>query len=536
MEKLSQLFDGINIDIFVIDKEYNIKYCNCRAASTAGKHPDELINKKCYISVFGFQKPCKNCPIEAEGEFSGTREITHDAILYDGERRIFKSSVSPVDKDVYAEVMTDISDISKSLSECVHNLKQVRASNVILENDKAKLDRHNRFFEKSIDNMSQGIMIVSADYSVIILNGILRSLSKIGSAEKSSFKCYQVYGFDKPCKDCPFNDHSVNRSLRNMDGKHMTVTYSRFDNKFMVENLRDTTREIKLIDEIRENQEEIKEKQRQMSILNTDLLRMNEKLKAAQAVIDEELRQVGDIQESLLPESLPAVPGYDFGAAYIPAEHAGGDYYDCIKMSNNYWGFLVADVSGHGTPAAVIMAITRAIMRSYTFDVVSSSEALGMVNDILCDNIHTKDFVTMFYAVFDMGSGRMNLASAGHNPVLVFDKSEFLVKKVTASGMFLGTFENLEYEEKKMSMDEGDIFFMYTDGLVEAMNPKREQYGYDRLVSKLMMFGDYPCSRIIEEILSDVKDFTRGAPFEDDITILAIKKIEKMPPNVEKNV
>jgi len=86
-------------------------------------------------------------------------------------------------------------------------------------------------------------------------------------------------------------------------------------------------------------------------------------------------------------------------------------------MSNNYWGFVVADVSGHGTPAAVIMAITRAIMRSYTYDVINAKEALSMVNEILCDNIYTNDFVTMLYVVMNSVTGECNFASAGHNPI-----------------------------------------------------------------------------------------------------------------------
>ena len=97
--------------------------------------------------------------------------------------------------------------------------------------------------------------------------------------------------------------------------------------------------------------------------------------------------------------------------------------------------------------------------------------------------------------------------------------------------MFLGTFEGLNFEEKKWHIEEGDIFFMYTDGLVEAMNSQREQYGYDRLVSKLMMFSDYPAERLIKEVMEDVKDFTAGAPFEDDITILVIKRNKKESEN-----
>jgi sigma-B regulation protein RsbU (phosphoserine phosphatase) len=193
-------------------------------------------------------------------------------------------------------------------------------------------------------------------------------------------------------------------------------------------------------------------------------------------------------------------------------------------MSNNFWGLTVADVSGHGTPAAVIMAMARAIMRSYTYDVISSSDALGMMNEILCDNIHTRDFVTMFYTVLDSASSKLNFASAGHNPMLHFDKSEIMVRQITANGMFLGTFPSINFEEKTLQLDEGDILFMYTDGLVEAMNAKREQYGLDRVISRLMMYNTSSCERIITEIMADVRSFVMNLPFEDDVTILVVKK------------
>ncbi len=523
LEDSSKILNGINAYVFTVGGDFSLKFCNGRVPLISGRHPDGLSDKKCYEAVFGLKSPCRACPL-ARGAFNGSESFEQDTVIYTGERMVFCASLTRIGEDLYAEVLTDISSMAREHSASVHEFKKARAANVILSNDKGVLERHNKFLEKAIDSMSQGIMIVSPEYDIVNINKTLKELSVAGRSDFGNIKCYQVYGFDAPCGDCPQRDRSLEKSLRMMHGKHMTVMYSSFD-RYIVESLRDTTREIKLIDEIRENQLEIREKQRQMTILNADLLRMNEKLKSAQAVIDDELCQVGQIQESLLPESLPDIDGYDFGAAYIPAEHAGGDYYDCIRMSNNYWGFLVADVSGHGTPAAVIMAITRAIMRSYTFDVVSSSEALAMVNDILCDNIHTKDFVTMFYTVMDPSRGTMNLASAGHNPVLLFDSSEFLVKKITAGGMFLGTFQGLDYEEKKLSLDKGDIFFMYTDGLVEAMNGKREQYGYDRLVSKLMMFSSCACDRIIDEIMADVRDFAEGNNFEDDITILAIKKL-----------
>ncbi len=525
LNTLTRLFDGLDAYIIAIDSDFNLKFVNGRISLISGKHPDEVVGKKCYKMVHGYLEPCSNCPIAADKNLPGTAVLIKDIVKYTGERIFVRAAFAKIADNLYVSSLIDITEIERERIVAIHSNKEAKANNFRLTHEKNIKDLEIGFLENAIDNMAQGIMIVDEHHNIKTINKILKDTARLGKKNLNTIKCYNVYGYEEPCKDCPFKTDNT-KALRQMNNKHMTIMFSKFD-KYIVESLRDTTREIKLIDDIKLSQEEVKEKQRQMSIMNADLLRMNEKLKAVQSMIEEELTQVGHIQESLLPEHLPEIDDYDFGATYMPAEQAGGDYYDCIQMSNNYWGFVVADVSGHGTPAAVIMAITRAIMRSYTFDVISASDALTMVNDILCENIHTKDFVTMFYAVLNTHTGIFNLASAGHNPVLFFDSSEFIVKKISASGMFLGTFEGLNFEEKKWHIEEGDIFFMYTDGLVEAMNPDREQYGYDRLLSKLMMFNDYPVERLIKEVMEDVKYFTAGAPFEDDITILAIKRNKK---------
>lgn len=523
LKELKKLFDVLDSYIMTIDKEYNIQYCNAKMSQISGKKPNEVIGKKCYNAIHGYNNPCPKCPINES--FEGQEVQVKDIVTYTGQRLFVRNNFTKLDNNTILSSLVDITDIEKEKRSFNHLHKQAKANLYRLSNEKNQADKEINFFVNALDSLATGLLIVDDEYNIQIINKNLKETAGLGVNGYNNIKCYNVYGYDKPCKDCPLTTSNT-RALRQLHDKHLTINFSRYD-KYIVESLRDTTREIKLIDDIKESQDEIKEKQRQMSILNADLLRMNEKLKAVQALIDEELTQVGQIQKSLLPEKLPEIEGFDFGALYIPAEQSGGDYYDCISMSNNFWGFLVADVSGHGTPAAVIMAITRAIMRSYTYDIISAADALTLVNDILCDNIHTKDFVTMFYAVFNPRKNSFSIASAGHNPVLFFDASDFIVKKITASGMFLGTFEGLTYEEKSCPIDEGDIFFMYTDGLVEAMNKEREQYGYDRLVSKIMMFSEYDPDYIVKEVMEDVKDFTEGHPFEDDITILVIKRNKK---------
>lgn len=521
----TKLLNYIDNIVFEIDENYKIKFINEAVKTFVGKSPYKIIGKKCFSVLFGFTEPCNNCQIENLKKGGLALNIIHDTITHRGFRKIYSAKFEKTDDGSFVEILDDITETKKLVDTMVHQTKELKAKNVMLSLQKKEIEKKQYFLERVLNSTNEGIMVVDSDYNIHMLNYLIKELVGIKDQDLNNIKCYEVYGYGEQCNDCPYKNKTVFKSSRKVGEKQLSVYFNRFEN-FLVESIRDVTKELYLIEEIKKQQAELEERQRQMALLNADLLKMNEKLQQAQKTIDDELRQVGEIQASLLPSSLPVIEGYEFGALYIPTEHAGGDYYDCIEMSNGYWGFTVADVSGHGTPAAVIMAITRAIMRSYTYDVINASEAIGMVNEILCSNIYTNDFVTMLYLVLNSKTGECNFASAGHNPLLLFDKSDMVVKKLTAPGVFLGVFEESSYEGNTTKLENGDIAFMYTDGLVEAMNPEDELYGYDRLISKLIMFNDQSCDIIINNIMDDVKEFCRGRKFNDDITILVIKKKE----------
>jgi sigma-B regulation protein RsbU (phosphoserine phosphatase) len=503
--------------LFAIDEDYEINLAAQSLSRLTGKDHEASIGTLCYEELMGRSEPCLNCPMK-KGKDSG--EVLHDVILTGGERRFYLSTFAKdKDNDLLVESMSDITVLQKDSNQLRHEMKKLKAEHVAGQLKSRTMQHDYNFLLNAINKQTYGLMAVNRSHEVIVLNTVLRDYAE----KKTPKHCYEIYGKSEPCSDCPFDNPDVRKTPRDMSKKNMTVTYGMYDDH-LVESVRDTTREIQLINEIRISQNEVQEKQRQMELLNKDLLRMNSDLKVVQAMIDEEFQKVGQIQQSLLPETLPEIAGYEFSAFYTPTEHAGGDYYDCIEMSNNHWGFAIADVSGHGAPAAVIMAMSRSIMRSYTYDVASSADALSMVNEILCDNVHSNDFVTMFYTVMDSKTGKLNYASAGHNPMLHFDKSEMMVRTLTAGGMFLAAFPGVEYEECSVQLDEGDILFMYTDGLVEAMNPRREQYTMDRVISHLIMYANSSCEEIVSEIMADVRRFAENTPFEDDVTILVMKK------------
>lgn len=521
MEICADILNFLEDIVFEIDEHYHISYINYPSKNLTGKTPESITGKKCYSALFGLSEPCAECQMNTLKNNQMPKSIVHDTITHRGFRKLYSGDFFMTKKGTFIERIKDITDSKKMLDNMNHHLKEVKAKNVMLTLQKKETEKKRLFLEKILNSTEEGIMVAKDDFGIVNLNYKLKSLTSSEGAELS--KCYETYGFDSQCSECPFTDKRITKSSRKVGNKTLAVSFNMFED-YVVESVRDTTKELYLLEEIKKQQKDLQERQHQMQSLNKDLLKMNDKLKEAQKVIDEELRQVGEIQSSLLPRNLPDIKGFDFGAFYTPAEQAGGDYYDIINMSNGYYGFTVADVSGHGTPAAVIMAITRAIMRSYTYDVISSSEALAMINEILCDNIYTTDFVTMFYIVMDSSGAKCNFASAGHNPVLLFKKDEMAVKRLTASGLFLGTFEDVEFEEGIVQLESGDILFMYTDGLVEAMDRNNEQYGYDRLISKLIMFQNEKCSVIIDNIMTDLNEFVAGKPFDDDITMLVIKK------------
>ena len=508
--------------LIVIDENYNLVLVNNKV-KYLNNDWNNILGTKCYLSIFNKIKPCDNCEIDALKRNETPKNIYHETTNVKGMRCILNSNFEKIDGNLFAEILRDVTEEKELVKKLVFLTKQLKANNVIMKKTLIDSKIKSEFLGKVLNGMPGGVMVVNKELKIIEINEFMKKNFLRDREIKNGDNCFTIYGYDTQCKDCYYRRKN-NRTYRNYNNRDFTVFFNEFDN-YLVETLIDTTRFIALANEIKAKQEELNIKQHQMALLNQDLLQLNSKLQAAQQLIEDEIKQVRLIQNSLLPSSLPEVKNFSFAATYIPTEDVGGDYYDYIKMSNDFYGFLVADVSGHGIPAAVIMAITRALVHSYTIDIVSSAEVLNMINEILCDNIYTNDFVTMFYLVVNMKTGLCNYASAGHHPVLYFDKSKMMVHQLKAKGLFLGAFEKVEYEEKNMELHKGDILLLYTDGLVDVQNRSDKFYGMDRLIGKLILFNEEDPENIVESILDDVKEFSEGRPCSDDLTMLIIKKV-----------
>ncbi|MGO9469066.1 MAG: PP2C family protein-serine/threonine phosphatase [Isosphaeraceae bacterium] len=257
----------------------------------------------------------------------------------------------------------------------------------------------------------------------------------------------------------------------------------------------------------------------------THNLVLRNEVKEAYEIVERELKVVADIQRSLLPQVLPRIPNLELAAYYRTSRWAGGDYYDFFPLPDGRWGILIADVSGHGTPAAVMMAITHSLAHSLPGPADPPADLLGYVNRKLSDHYTASNevFVTAFYGVFDPARRTLTYSSAGHNPPRFKrcgDRTVHSFEEV--GGPPLGLLEDLEYEQTTLTLLPGDILAFYTDGITEAMNAKNAQFGVGRLDLELSRCGLDP-AEIAGAVIKSVDDFTGGQPPEDDRTLLVAR-------------
>lgn len=255
---------------------------------------------------------------------------------------------------------------------------------------------------------------------------------------------------------------------------------------------------------------------------------LSNQLKAAMADLDRELQLVGEIQRSLLPREMPRIEGFDIAAFYKTSARAGGDYYDFFPVAENEIGIIIADVSGHGTPAAVLMAITHAIAHTRPGKPYPPGELLAYLNHHLVKSYTTSgSFVTAFYAGLHTKTRKMEYASAGHNPPRLLRGKE-IRSLDTTGGLPLGIFEGEKFAESSITLERGDLLLLYTDGITEAMAPAqaggaRELFGLERLDEVLMGCCELDAKGCIEKICEEIGKFTKNGALMDDQTLIAIR-------------
>jgi sigma-B regulation protein RsbU (phosphoserine phosphatase) len=237
------------------------------------------------------------------------------------------------------------------------------------------------------------------------------------------------------------------------------------------------------------------------------------------------MQVVAEIQQSLLPTALPEIPTLDLAVHYQTSKRAGGDYYDFFPLSNNRWGILVADVSGHGTPAAVIMAVTHSIAHTLQGEPQPPSKLLTFVNHHLTERYtgNNGTFVTAFYGIYDCPTRTLTYSSAGHcAPRIRRAGGGVLESMDQARQLPLGIEVGQPYVDSVEHLSPGDALFIYTDGITEARNPQGEFYGLTPLDQVLLCGKNCTAQQLLSNALCSLDAFTQGTAATDDRTLLAV--------------
>lgn len=270
---------------------------------------------------------------------------------------------------------------------------------------------------------------------------------------------------------------------------------------------------------------------RELQAKNRLLLQAYQDLRAAQDQLIEkerlehEISMAREIQERTLPRSLPKPEGFDLGARLKPARRISGDFFDFIPMGDHSLGVVVADVCGKGVPAALVMALTRSLLRAEAMRVTSPAAVLQSVNRHLLEMGDSGMFVTLVYGVLDLRSRRFVYVRAGHEAPILIDANHVVSTPPRLLGLPLGLMPDPVYLEQSIDLLPGSTLLIYTDGLTEAMDSRGGFFGSKLLHAILSIGGNEPAQALCDRLIDTVQAYHGSAPQDDDLTIAAVRAL-----------
>ena len=244
--------------------------------------------------------------------------------------------------------------------------------------------------------------------------------------------------------------------------------------------------------------------------------------------LDHDLEIARDIQRILLPSEAPAINGFQISGINVPARQVSGDYFDYIHVDQERLGVAIADVSGKGVPASLIMAICRSVLRAEAARNPSPADVLRKVNRQLYPDIKEDMFISMAYLVLDHQHDGVTLARAGHDAPLWYQRQSQTVTPVKSPGMVVGIDSGSVFDRLTVDfavpLERNDCLVLYTDGVTETLNSEEDEYGVDRMMQSVRASANDGAQAIVKRIIEDVREFTGSVPQNDDITVIAIRK------------
>lgn len=272
------------------------------------------------------------------------------------------------------------------------------------------------------------------------------------------------------------------------------------------------------------------ENSRLLTILHTQIER-SQRLRQQQNLVSElqerkrallarEFAEATEIQQDLLPGEMPKIGGYDIAAAWHPLRTVSGDLFDVIKFNDHQAAICMADASGKGVPAALLMANVQATIKAFSSPTVTAQEVCHKINRVVCGNLGLGRFITLFYGVLETEKNRLTYTNAGHNaPILL--RRDGTVHRLEANDAVLGTFPDWNFGQREIDLCSGDRLVLFTDGLTESVNREGEEFSESRLVELILLNRSLSADALQQKVMSAVEQFTENN-FQDDATVLVL--------------
>ena len=233
-----------------------------------------------------------------------------------------------------------------------------------------------------------------------------------------------------------------------------------------------------------------------------------------------------DIQHGLFPREKPDIDGFDIAGFSKPADETGGDTYDYMPLGDGRWMLALADASGHGIGPALVIAETRAMLRAMSLHSDDVPAVLGTVNNLLANDLASERFVTCFFGLLEPEASTLVYASAGHGPLLFYDRRDDTFREVAATGLPLGIIEDFKYDHvETVVLESGDLGIFTTDGFFEAAGADGEQFGIERMKEILRRDRDLPAEKMIANLHDAVIQFVGDQPQADDLTAIIVRRL-----------
>lgn len=300
--------------------------------------------------------------------------------------------------------------------------------------------------------------------------------------------------------------------------------------------IKDVTRRKKLEDELLEKNrllekyyQDLKSERDRIEQQASRLVKAVAEVDEAKCIVEEQHRKItaeldmaAKLQRSLLPRRYPQREGLHFASKYVPSNRIGGDFFDIIELGNGDLGVVIADVSGHGPAAALLTTMFKIYFEMYAQELLSPSRVLAKLNREFCRLITTGEYITGFYFVLDTRKKRIVYSKAGHPYPILYRKKSKTHEFLDAEGFFIGMFEEAEFENREVSLGNGDRLLLYTDGVIEARNPEGGCFEMRNLENILAEGDSLSCDRLMEEIYGQLSRFTQKDRFEDDLCMVLL--------------